>query len=108
MTDDLISRAREVLAHPGHVMRAYREAMDLLRDLVEREEREPLAMLQAWVDETWGIFADHVSDFRPLSSGAVLALQGDWFTGSDALDIGLVDAVDTPEAIFEAVAALAR
>lgn len=74
----------------------------------EHADKETIDKLQAWVDETWGIFAQHVADNRPLSKQAVLALEGDWFTGSDALDIGLVDAVDSPEAIFEAVAALAR
>lgn len=64
--------------------------------------------LQGWVDETWGIFAEHVAAGRPISKQAVLALEGDWFTGNSALDLGLVDAVDTPEAIFSAVAALAR
>lgn len=75
----------------------------------EHADRETFAKLQAWVDETWGIFCQHVADQRRvLSPGAVRALEGDWFTGSDAIDIGLVDAVDSPEAIFEAVAALAR
>ena len=74
----------------------------------EHADKETYEKLQSWVDETWGFFADHVAAYRPISRQAVLGLQGDWFTGNDALDIGLVDAVDTPEAIFEAVAALAR
>lgn len=64
--------------------------------------------LQSWVEGTWQIFAGHVAANRPISKEAVLSLEGDWFTGNDALDLGLVDAVDTPEAIFEAVAKLAR
>lgn len=74
----------------------------------ENADPETVAKLQAWVDETWDIFAGQVARNRPLSKSAVMALEGDWFTGSDALDIGLVDAVDSPEAIFDAVAALAR
>lgn len=74
----------------------------------EKADAETVSKLEAWVDETWGIFCDHVAGGRPISSEAVRALQGDWFTGSDALDLGLVDAVDSPEAIFEAVAQLAR
>jgi len=74
----------------------------------EPADKETFAKLQAWVDETWDIFAAHVAASRPISKEAVLRLEGDWFTGSDALDLGLVDAVDTPEAIFEAVANLAR
>lgn len=74
----------------------------------EHADKETFSKLEAWVDETWGIFANHVAAGRALTASDVLNLEGDWFTGSDALDIGLVDAVDSPEAIFEAVANLAR
>lgn len=74
----------------------------------EAADQATFDKLQGWVDETWGIFADLVSDFRPISKQAVLALEGDWFTGNAALSLGLVDAVDSPEAIFNAVATLAR
>jgi len=74
----------------------------------EHADKATFEKLQAWVDETWDIFAGVVSDTRPISKQAVLNLEGDWFTGNDALGLGLVDAVDTPEAIFDAVAKLAR
>ena len=74
----------------------------------EHADKATFDKLQGWVDETWHIFADLVAEHRPISSQAVLGLQGDWFTGNDALALGLVDAVDSPEAIFEAVAKLAR
>lgn len=74
----------------------------------EQTDDTTMAKLQGWVDETWGIFAEHVAAGRPMTVDAVMSLEGDWFTGADALDLGLVDAVDTPEAIFEAVAQLAR
>ena len=74
----------------------------------EVADAQTFSKLQSWVDETWGIFADHVAASRPISAEAVQALEGDWFTGRDALAIGLVDAVDSPDAIFESVAALAR
>lgn len=74
----------------------------------EHADKATFEKLQAWVDETWDIFAGLVSDNRPISKQAVLQLEGDWFTGHDALALGLVDAVDSPEAIFEAVARLAR
>jgi signal peptide peptidase SppA len=74
----------------------------------EHADKATFDKLESWVDETWQIFAELVAEGRPLSAQAVLALEGDWYTGSDALDLGLVDAVDTPEAIFEAVAKLAR
>lgn len=74
----------------------------------EHADKATFEKLQAWVDHTWDIFAGLVADNRPISKQAVMALEGDWFTGSDALDLGLVDAVDSPEAIFDAVAKLAR
>lgn len=74
----------------------------------EHADKATFEKLQSWVDETWDIFAQHVADTRPISKAAVLAMEGDWFTGNDALGLGLVDAVDTPEAIFDAVAKLAR
>jgi signal peptide peptidase SppA len=74
----------------------------------ETADAETLSKLENWVNDTWMIFADHVAAGRPISAEAVLRLEGEWFTGNDALGIGLVDAVDSPEAIFEAVAKLAR
>jgi len=74
----------------------------------EHADKATVDKLQGWVEETWQIFAGLVADNRPISKQAVLALEGDWFTGNDALSLGLVDAVDSPEAIFEAVAKLAR
>lgn len=74
----------------------------------EEADEATLAKLQGWVDETWDIFCGHVAETRPISAAAVKALEGDWFTGNDALGLGLVDAVDTPEAIFDAVAQRAR
>lgn len=64
--------------------------------------------LQGWVDDTWQIFAEHVAECRGESADDVLALEGDWFTGPEALEMNLVDVVDSPDAIFEAVAAQAR
>lgn len=74
----------------------------------EVADEATITKLQSWVDETWGIFCGLVADYRPISAAAVKALEGDWFTGNDALGLGLVDAVDTPEAIFDAVAQRAR
>lgn len=74
----------------------------------EVADEATITKLQSWVDETWGIFCGLVADTRPISAAAVKALEGDWFTGNEALGLGLVDAVDTPEAIFDAVAQRAR
>jgi signal peptide peptidase SppA len=64
--------------------------------------------LQGWVDDTWQIFAEHVAECRAITADAVRSLEGDWYVGRDALDIGLIDAVDNPDSIFEEVAKLAR
>lgn len=74
----------------------------------EAPDAETFDKLQSWVDDTWRIFAEHVAACRGESAEDVLALEGDWFTGSEALEMNLVDAVDSPDAIFESVAALAR
>lgn len=74
----------------------------------ETPDAETFDKLQGWVDATWRIFAEHVAACRGESAEDVLALEGDWFTGPDALDINLVDAVDTPDAIFATVAEMAR
>lgn len=74
----------------------------------EVADDETFAKLQGWVDETWMIFAEHVAEARGMDVDAIKDLEGDWHTGWDALGIGLVDAVDSPEAIFEAVAEMAR
>lgn len=74
----------------------------------EVADAETFTKLQGWVDQTWDIFAEHVAETRDMTADAVRSLEGDWFTGPEALGLGLIDAVDTPDAIFEAVAALAR
>jgi signal peptide peptidase SppA len=74
----------------------------------EQADKDTFDKLQSWVEDTWQIFAGHVAETRPISKQAVLSLEGDWFTGPEALALGLVDAVDSPEAIFDAVAKLAR
>lgn len=66
------------------------------------------AKLQRWVDDTWQIFAEHVAECRAITADAVRSLEGDWYVGRDALDIGLIDAVDNPDSIFDEVAKLAR
>jgi capsid assembly protease len=74
----------------------------------EVADDETFSKLQGWVDETWDIFCAHVGECRGEDPADVKALEGDWFTGRDALEMNLVDAVDSPDAIFEAVATMAR
>lgn len=74
----------------------------------ETPDDQTFAKLQGWVDDTWRIFAEHVAECRAITADAVRSLEGDWYVGRDALDIGLIDAVDNPDRIFEEVAKLAR
>lgn len=74
----------------------------------ETPDDETFTKLQGWVDDTWRIFAEHVADCRAITADAVRSLEGDWYVGRDALDIGLIDAVDNPDRVFEEVAKLAR
>ena len=74
----------------------------------EVADQETFSKLQSWVDQTWDIFCAHVAEARGEDADDVRSLEGDWFTGREALAMNLVDAVDTPDAIFEAVAAMAR
>lgn len=74
----------------------------------EKADQEIVDKLQAWVDETWTLFADLVGQCRGIDPKTVLSWEGDWFVGDETVELGLVDAIDTPDAIFEAVAAAAR
>lgn len=74
----------------------------------EVADQETFSKLQGWVDDTWRIFAEHVAACRDMGTDEVLSFEGDWYTGPEALALGLVDAVDTPDAIFRAVSEMAR
>lgn len=67
-----------------------------------------IAKTQDGLNKTWHLFAELVSQFRPISAKAVLALEGETFTAREAFGLGLIDAIDSPTAIFNAAARLAR
>lgn len=69
----------------------------------EAADDETFAKLQGWVNETWFMFADLVAQCRGIDAKTVLGWEGDWFTGDDALAMGLVDAIDSPDAVMAAV-----
>lgn len=56
-------------------------------------DKETLAKLQAWVDDTRDRFAGLVAMGRQMKVTDVLATEGDWFTASDAVDLGLMDGI---------------
>jgi signal peptide peptidase SppA len=74
----------------------------------EKADDPTIAKLQGWVEQTWSMFADIVGQCRDVDPAKVLGWEGDWFTGAEALDLGLIDAVDSPDAIFEALVEASR
>jgi signal peptide peptidase SppA len=74
----------------------------------ETPDAATVAKVQDHVDDTWQLFARQVAASRPISTHAVLKLAGDWYSAAQALDLGLVDAVDDVGAVFEAVVGLGR
>lgn len=74
----------------------------------ERADKETFAKLQAWVEETRVQFATLVANNRGLSVDAVLATEGDWFTGDEAISQGLIEGIGPFEAIFNRARSLAN
>ena len=70
----------------------------------EEPDDATLAKFQAEVNKTWAMFSDLIAQCRGVSRDTVFGMEGDWFSGDDLLARGLVDAIDTPDAIFDAVA----
>lgn len=71
----------------------------------EEWDQQTLDKIDAWIDQTWRIFASVVSQARPaLSVEDVLGLQGDWFAGEDALPTGLIDGLGSEADVFNALA----
>lgn len=73
----------------------------------EQWDEETLAKIDAWIDQTWGIFASTVASNRPMSVDEVFALEGDWFAGEDALPTGLIDGIGSEADVFEALRKIA-
>lgn len=74
----------------------------------EKADKEVVAKLQAWVEETRQGFAGLVAENRGLSVDDVLAQEGDWFSGDEPLNRGLVDGIGPFEAMFERARKLAN
>lgn len=74
----------------------------------ERADKETVAKLFDWVEQTRTQFARLVADNRGISVDDVLAQEGDWFHGDETMQRGLVDGIGPFEAIFERARALAN
>lgn len=69
---------------------------------LEGWDQELLDKIDAWIEETRLMFATLVSMGRPgLSVSAILDQEGDWFAAGEAADRGLVDAIASPDEVFE-------
>lgn len=74
----------------------------------ERADKETVAKLMNWVEGTRQIFATMVAEHRRIDVDNVLAQEGDWFPGDEAMKQGLIDGIGPFEAIFERARALAN
>lgn len=76
----------------------------------EKADKEVVAKLQGWVEETRQGFAGLVAGHRKargLTLDKVLDQEGDWFSGDEPLARGLIDGIGPFEAIFERARKLA-
>lgn len=66
----------------------------------ERADKATMTKLQNWVEATREQFAALVADHRGLDVADVLATEGDWYHGDEAMNRGLIDGIGSFEAIF--------
>lgn len=74
----------------------------------ERADKETMSKLQNWVEATRVQFATLVADHRGLALDDVLAQEGDWYHGDEAMSRGLIDGIGSFDAIFERARSLAN
>lgn len=68
---------------------------------VEGWDDELIEKIDAWIEETRLMFANLVSAGRGIKVDAVLATEGDWFSADEALGLGLIDAIASPDEVFD-------
>lgn len=74
----------------------------------EHADKATVTKLFAWVESTRQIFAGVVAENRNIPIADVLATEGDWYAGDEAMDLGLVDGIGPFEMIFERARKLAN
>lgn len=74
----------------------------------ERADKETVSKLLAWVETTREQFCGLVAEHRRLDVAAVMAQEGDWYAGDDALQQGLIDGIGAFDAIFQRARELAK
>lgn len=63
---------------------------------------EVKARYQERIDSLYGLFVDTVAANTGLSVDAIVGTQADTFSAQESLELGLVDAIDSPSAALEA------
>lgn len=74
----------------------------------EKADKQTVNKLLNWVEQTRVQFATLVSENRDIPVDDVLAQEGDWFHGEEALELSLIDGFGPFEAIFERARTLAN
>lgn len=74
----------------------------------ERADKATVTKLFDWVEATRQQFAQLVADNRQISVADVLAQEGDWYHGDEAISRRLVDGIGSFEAIFNRARSLAN
>lgn len=74
----------------------------------EKADKATVEKLFAWVESTRTQFCQLVADNRGIPVDEVLAQEGDWFHGDEAIERRLIDGIGPFEAIFERARTLAN
>jgi signal peptide peptidase SppA len=74
----------------------------------ERADKATVDKLFAWVEATRVQFAELVAHNRGISVDQVMAQEGDWYHGDDAIHQRLIDGIGPFEAIFQRARTLAN
>ena len=70
---------------------------------LEGWDDELIEKIDDWIEETRMIFATIVANGRGIPVAEVLATEGDWFSGPDALERRLIDGIGSPDDIFDSL-----
>lgn len=69
----------------------------------EEWDDQALDKIDGWIENTRLIFANVVAQGRDMSVDAVLATEGNWYDGDEALKSGFIDGIGPREAVIAAL-----
>lgn len=73
----------------------------------EKADKATVEKLISWVETTREQFCQLVAENRAMPIEAIMAQEGDWFFGQQAMDQGLIDGIGDKDAIFNRARILA-